>query len=97
MEEIVEYTEVIDDEHLINESVSPTISIKTPERTEDESREQSSDDNGKCIYIPYDANKNPEEFLEYLKSQGIQLVESDSQEVCPPIRFVDYFKNLFLF
>ena len=90
MEEIVEYEVVVDD-HLVDDT-EPVISIKTPEAVDDESRGQSSsEENGQTIYIPYDPLKNPEELVEYLKSQGIQLVESDSQEVCPLIDSVTDF------
>lgn len=88
MEEIVESTEVTDDDHLIHER-GPVVHIQTPEATDDESRGQSSsEENGQCICIPYDeSHKTPEELMEYLKSQGFQVVESDSQEVCPLILY----------
>ena len=80
MEEIVEYTEVLD-EQVIDNSVDKCDTLSVPEVTPEEPVVQTStEEDSPFISIPCDL-KNSEEMMEYLKSQGLQVIEIDSQEV----------------
>ena len=96
MEEIVEFSEAVDDDHLIGltEQIVPNPAPVKVTNDDDSRGQSSSDDNGQCICIPFDPQKNPEEIVEYLKSQGFHLIESGSEEVCLLFTFVSLISNI---